>query len=251
MLAVIVSTLAYFAMHLAPELLPDIFKRAAPGRLLNIQAFLSSPLALGLALHATGQASREWTTEKTAWAGRAIPVLALVLVIAALSQSVGSRRHVMADDARVLVATRGLGDDAAQDDDAFWREARKAGLDGLVLTSRASSRPTLYSGHLPVALNVGSFDFIPYIPQTAAGVARIIEQGYGVSFSDPPADIRHGGGLPPDGGKTYWAGLTPDAWCRMSKSLGVGTVIAPNNWTVKLPPLATGARFTMYRIACD
>jgi hypothetical protein len=238
-------------MHLAPDLLPDIFTRAAPGRLLNIQAFLSSPLALGLALHATGQAAHEWTTEKFAWSGRAIPVLAVVLVIAALSQSVWSRRHVMADDARVLVATRGLGGGSAQDDTAFWRETRKAGFDDLVLTSRTSSRPTLYSGHLPVALNVGSFDFIPYIPQTAGGVARIIEQGYGVSFSDPPADIRHGGALPPDGGKTYWASLTPDAWCRMSKSLNVGAVVAPNDWTVKLPPLVTGARFTMYRIACD
>ena len=33
----------------------------------------------------------------------------------------------------------------------------------------------------------------------------------------------------------------------MSESLGVGTVVAQNDWTVKLPPLVTGARFTMYK----
>jgi hypothetical protein len=166
-----------------------------------------------------------------------------------LSQSIWSRRHVMADDARMVLATRGSA--AAAGDAQFWREAERIAPAGLVLTSREASRPALYSGHLPVALNVGSFDFIPYIPQTAGAVARIIEEGYGISFSDPPLETRHSGALPPDGGKTYWAELTTEAWCRMSKNLGVAAVLAPNSWTVRLPRLATGAQFTMYRVTCD
>ncbi|HEX3502735.1 MAG TPA: hypothetical protein VHU22_05010, partial [Xanthobacteraceae bacterium] len=158
MLAVIVSTIAYFALHLTPDLLPAIFVRAAPGRLLNVQAFLSTPMALGLALYAIGQAVRERTTDAAAWIGRALPVAALVVVAAGLTQSVLSRRHLMIDGARMMAATRGLEETSARDTAAFWRDVRESGVTGLVLTSRATSRPTLDFGHLPIALNVGAFD---------------------------------------------------------------------------------------------
>ena len=152
-----------------------------------------------------------------------------------------------------MVATRGLADasTAAQGDASFWRDVRTAGITGLVLTSREASRPALYYGHLPVALNVGSFDFIPYIPQAAGAVARIVQEGYGISFSDPPPEYRHGGKLPADGGRAYWAKLTPDDWCRISRGLGVGALVAPSGWTVKLPPVAKGAGFTLYNVLCD
>jgi hypothetical protein len=57
--------------------------------------------------------------------------------------------------------------------------------------------------------------------------------------------------LPPDGGRAYWAQLSPDGWCRISHDLDVGAVVAPNDWSVSLPRLASGAEFTMYKIACD
>jgi hypothetical protein len=251
MLAVIVSMIAYFALHLTPDLLPDIFVRAAPGRLLNVQAFLSTPMALGLAVYALGQAVRERTTDATAWIGRAFPVAALVVVAAGLTQSVLSRRNLMIEDARTMAATRGSGEASARGADAFWRDVRESGVTGLVLTSRATSRPTLDFGRLPIALNVGAFDFVPYVPQTAGAVARIIQEGYGVSFADPPPDMRHGGALPMDGGKAYWASLAPGDWCRISRSLGVRAVIAPADWIVNLPRHVSGDEFILYKIACD
>ncbi len=251
MLAVIVSTAAYFTMHLAPDLLPELVMRAAPGRLLNIQAFISTPLAIGLAACAAGQAAREWTTPATAWICRAIPVVALALIVVEFGSAVLSRRQIMIDDARLMFAPKALENGSAPAGDAaFWRNVATTGISDPVLTSRAASRPALYSGHLPVALNVGSFDFIPYIPQTAGAVAKIIQQGYGISFFDPPPEVRQGGALPFDGGRAYWAGLGPDDWCRLSKSLGIGALVAPHDWTIKLPRLLTGPRFALYRIAC-
>ncbi len=251
MLAVIASTLAYFATHLTPDLLPEIFTRAAPGRLLNVQAFLSTPMAVGLAVFAAGQAANDWTTEPTAsWFRRAIPVVALVFVLAELTAHILSRRDLMIHDAR-LIAARGPRDATAPDSAAFWRDVRQSGIARQVLASRSASRPVLDDGHLPVALNVGSFDFIPYIPRTTGAVAQIIDKGYGISFSDPPPDMRHGGALPPDGGKQYWAQLSPDDWCRISRDLDVAAVVAPSGWTLSLPRLASGAEFTMYKIACN
>jgi hypothetical protein len=249
--AVIASTLAYFAMHLTPDLLPEIFTRAAPGRLLNVQAFLSTPMAVGLAVFAAGQAADDWTTEAAAsWLRRAIPVVALVFVLAELTAHILSRRDLMIDDARLMWA-RGPRDASGPDDAAFWRDVGQSGIARQVLAARSASRPVLDDGHLPVALNVGSFDFIPYIPRTAGAVARIVDKGYGISFFDPPLDIRHGGALPPDGGRQYWAQLSPDSWCRISHDLDVGAVVAPSDWTISLPRLASGAEFTMYKIACD
>jgi hypothetical protein len=254
LLAIAASTIAYFAMHLTPDLLPEIFTRAAPGRLLNVQAFLSTPMALGLAVFAAGQAARDWTTEATATRlRRAIPVVACVIVAAELAAHILSRRNLMIDDARLMAATRGPSDASVTSGDsaAFWRDVRQLGITRQVLASRSASRPALDDGHLPVALNVGSFDFIPYIPRTAGTVARIVEQGYGVSFTDPPPDMRHGGALPPNGGRQYWAQLSIDGWCRISRDLDVAALVAPTDWTIGLPRLASGAEFTMYKIACD
>jgi hypothetical protein len=253
MLAVIASTLAYFAMHLTPGFLPQIFTRAAPGRLLNIQAFLSTPMAVGLAVFAAGQAAGDWTTEATAsWLRRAISVIALVLVLAELTAHILSRRDLMIDDVRQMAARGPRDASAAVPDSAvFWRDVRQSGIVRQVLASRSASRPVLDDGHLPVALNVGSFDFIPYIPRTAGAVAQIVDKGYGISFYDPPPDIRHGGTLPPDSGRQYWAQLSPDGWCRISRDLDVAAVVAPSDWTIGLPRVASGAEFTMYKIACN
>jgi hypothetical protein len=222
-----------------------------PGRLLNVQAFLSTPMALGLALYAIGQALRERTTATTAWMSRAFPIVALISVAAGLSQSVLSRSRLMIDDAQAMLTTQSPPDASPRDSAAFWRDARNSGVTGLVLTSRAAARPVLDFAHLPVALSVGAFDFVPYIPQTAGAVARIIQDGYGISFSDPPLDIRHGGALPFDGGKDYWARLAPQDWCRISRDLNIGAVVAPRDWTVNLPHQVSGEELTMYKIACD
>jgi len=248
LLAVIASTIAYFAEHLVPHLLPEIVLRAAPGRLLNVQAFLSTPMALGLALYAIGQAARDWRIAAVRLAGRAVPIVIALGVAVDLAGHILSRRHLISDDARAVTAlVRG----PARDDAPFWSRVRTIGATGLVLTSRSAARPALYYGHLPVALNVGAIDFIAYLPQNAGPVARIIEDGYGVSFSHPPPEFRHAGALPPDGGRAYWAQLSPDGWCRISHDLDVGAVVAPNDWSVSLPRLASGAEFTMYKIACD
>jgi hypothetical protein len=251
LLTVVVSTLAYFATHLAPALLPDIILRAAPGRLLNVQAFLSTPMTLGLVVFAIGQALNAAKAPASIRLGQAFPMIALAILALGLAQSVMSRRDAMIENAQSLLSTRGLGEGSLQNNAAFWRDVRGAGISGLILTSRAASRPTLDAGHLPIALNVGAFDFVPYIPQTAGAVARIVEEGYGVSFSDPPPGMRHGGALPMDGGKAYWAGLMPAGWCRISRDLGIGAIVAPREWTVNLPDRVIGEQFALHKINCD
>ena len=120
--------------------------------------------------------------------------------------------------------------------EAFWHRfgARKS-VDRYSESPEPLS-PTLYHGHLPVAL-YQSFDLIAYLPQTAGAVARVVEEGYGVSFFNPPPNKRYDPWLNPYAVRRYWAQHASDHWCRISRDIGIVAVVAPSSWTVRLPIL--------------
>ena len=252
LLTVIASTAAYYAVHLAPEFLPSFVLRAAPGRLLNVQAFVSTPLTLAIAITVAGRTLEAGHRAVFAWSARAMSIAALLLVVVSAASYVMVRRRAAVDYARTMLQTRILGQVSStqQEREIFRRNVRSARLTGLVLTSPTASTASIYYGHLPIALYANAFDFIPYLPQTADAVARIIQEGYGVSFSDPPFDMRHSARLAPEAGKTYWAQLSPDSWCRISRDLGLAALVAPSNWTVNLAVLVKGPEFTLYALSC-
>ena len=233
-LAVIISTIAYYVTHVVPNLLPELVIRAAPGRLLDVQAYVSTPMALALALYVADHSAKYWrTTAFTRIVGR-LPVVILLVVIAS----------------GVVYGLRPERASTQKGSEAFWHRIRSAGVSGLVLASPDASVPTLYHGHLPVALSAKGFDFIAYLPQTAGAVARVVEEGYGVSFFNPP-EMYYPGVFGSRAVRQYWAQLASDDWCRISRDIGIVAVIAPSNWTVRLPVLVSGAAFTLYSISCS
>ena len=237
-LAVIISTIAYYVAHVVPNLLPELVMRAIPGRLLNVQAYVSTPMALALALCVADHSAKYWrTTAFTRIVGR-LPVVILLVVIA---------RYSLVN----LSMAYGPSEASTQKgSEAFWHRIRSAGVSGLVLESPEASAPTLYHGHLPVAL-YQSFDLIAYLPQTAGAVARVVEEGYGVSFFNPPPNKRYDPWLEPYAVRRYWAQLASDDWCRISRDIGIVAVVAPSSWTVRLPILVPGAELTLYSISCS
>ena len=44
-------------------------------------------------------------------------------------------------------------------------------------------------------LDVSSFDFVPYFPNTAKSLAKIIEEIYGIEFTNPPIESKNNGSL--------------------------------------------------------
>ena len=233
-LAVIISTIAYYVTHVVPNLLPELVIRAAPGRLLDVQAYVSTPMALALALYVADHSAKYWrTTAFTRIVGR-LPVVILLVVIAS----------------GVVYGLRPERASTQKGSEAFWHRIRSAGVSGLVLASPDASVPTLYHGHLPVALSAKAFDFIAYLPQTAGAVARVVEEGYGVSFFNPP-EMYYPGVFGSRAVRQYWAQLASDDWCRISRDIGIVAVVAPSNWTVRLPVLVSGAAFSLYSISCS
>ncbi len=92
-------------------------------------------------------------------------------------------------------------------------------------------------------------DFFHYIPQAAGAAARIVTEGYGSPFRAPPPEVLLRNTLQ-DAGRAYWADLSGDDWCRISRDLGITALVAPTDWPVKLPPLVRGPELTLYTVSC-
>ena len=238
-LAVIISTIAYYVTHVAPNLLPEFVMRAIPGRLLNVQAYVSTPMALALALCVADHSTKYWKTTAFTRIAVRLPVVIVLAVIASYSL------------VNLVDVLRSKQASTQNGSEAFWHRIRSAGVDGLVLESPEFLAPTLYHGHLPVALYAEGFDFIAYLPQTAGAVARVVEEGYGVSFFNPPPEMWYYPGVGSGAVRRYWAQLASNDWCRISRDIGVVAVVAPSSWTVRLPILVPGAELTLYSISCS
>ena len=259
--AVAVSVPLYFALHLVPAILPQIVILVIPGRLLNIQGFVATAVAIGLAVWALDCA----LSAPVGTAGRRLGLLARRLE-ASLASALGrGRQGELAADAprvRAVLCVVILGLLVAYpshlrsrlwrvwphgEELTFWQKVRTAGIKGMVLTTAASSQAALRYGHLAVAVDLTGFDFPPYFPSTSKELAHIIEKGYGVSFHNPPPEVRYRSGLFTDIEKSYWEKLTPDVWQSLSRELGIVAVVAPSDWTMSLPAAVAGKKYTLYR----
>jgi hypothetical protein len=263
------STLIYFAVHLAPGTFPQFVIGAMPGRLIDVHAFTIFALALGFIGQAVDRIRDARVVGIPWYAGR---VLGKLRSIARVLGGAGPFGDVESVDRRTLllcsliVAILVLSPpdkfrrifvplppdshtaSVRPETHAFWDRVRQMPARGLVLAAPEAATASLFDGHLPVVLDVTSFDFAAYLPYTAGSVAQIVGVGYGIKFYDPPLDDLHQGALARDDGRTYWAGLTVAGLTRLAHELGGGAVIAANNCPVRLPALITGSRFTLYAI---
>jgi hypothetical protein len=228
----------YFAVHLVPWLVPGFVERAIPGRLLNLHAALAGVIVVGGAT---------WCVERVLvarWrhAGLIYLVFALLLAVgtgvAQPLRAFGTAASEFAERRWPHLFER----------DRFWSEVRSAGTGGLVLTSFHSTHSALVAGHLAVAFDPTGFDFVPYLPHTAAEVRRLVERGYGVSFASPPPELLRRGALEGDPQRAYWEGLGREEWAGLGAELGVAGVVAPSEWWLDLPPRVRGPHFTFYAI---
>jgi hypothetical protein len=236
--ALVASGALYFAVHLAPAGLPALIERAMPGRLLNVHAALAGVVVVGGAA---------WAVERTLvprWPRPGWLYLALAVGLAFAAGVWGPLRSFGAAAQRL--AEHRLSN--LFEPDPFWSAVREAGAGRVVLTSFGATHAALVAGHLAPALDPTGFDFVPYLPHTAAEVQRLVERGYGVSFASPPAELLRRGALEGDPQRGYWEGLGREAWSGLGAELGVAGVVAPSDWRLQLAPGVRGAHFSYYPI---
>jgi hypothetical protein len=254
------SVLLFAAAHLGSP--PQFFVNAIPGRFLNIHAYLSGAIILALAtwfftrllvmtlaelsLLIPGGLSEKYFPPGPVLTAAIYGLFALILAVRVgvwvpLEQFAANLRQF-------VVAGHAPRFESSEINEAFWAHVKQVAPRGLFLPSRAASFDAVTKGHLAIGFEPNGFDYVPYLPSTAHEVRRFVEIGYGVSFSDPPQDLRSKGSLPLDAGREYWANLSTVQWTDIGKDLGIVGLVAPRDWKIALAPDVIGTNFNLYII---
>jgi hypothetical protein len=100
----------------------------------------------------------------------------------------------------------------------------------------------------PVLIDGGGLDGLPYAIETAPAIDRILRDVYGIDLFNPPADARFGGRVPPESGRANWEAFSLARWQEIRRTYHVTEVVAPPDWHLELPAVATSAGVRLYAI---
>ena len=128
----------------------------------------------------------------------------------------------------------------------FWETIKNAEFKGYILTNGSSSIITFRKSLKPILLNPESIDGVPYFPKTAARLAVIIEEIYGISFSDPPLEFRNRAGINDDFIKLSFEKYSKEKWQDLSDKFKIDAIVIPVSWNIKLAPFTKNDRFAFY-----
>ena len=131
-------------------------------------------------------------------------------------------------------------------DKNFWNLVKSHDFDGYILTSFSSSTISMRKTLKPIILDVSSFDFVPYHPNTAKNMSTIIEKIYGISFANPPMEVRNRPYLSDEIIKLSFEKYSRKKWQQLSKDFNISAIIVPINWKIDLISQVEGKRFAFY-----
>jgi hypothetical protein len=133
-----------------------------------------------------------------------------------------------------------------KEEKSFWNKVNKIKTDGYFITGFDSSGPLLRYARKPYLINTTYFDHIPYHPYTASETRVIIEEIYGISFTNPP--IKFLGVLLDDWYKENFENRYHSEWLELSKKYNISGIITPSDWKLDLQNKIISKKFTAYII---
>ena len=137
---------------------------------------------------------------------------------------------------------------ASIEDKNFWDIVKNSEFDGYIVTSYSTSTISMRKALRPIILDVSALDFVPYVPNTAKSMSMIIEKIYGISFSNPPLEVRNQAFLSDDAIKLNFEKYSREKWQLLSKNFNLSAIIVPVNWEIDLTPLAKSNSFAFYML---
>ena len=126
---------------------------------------------------------------------------------------------------------------------AFWAQV-EAG-DGLLLTGSDLYLVQLKSRR-PVLLDGGALNWLPYVPEGAPAVERILLDVYGINEFQSSVGAR--GRLEPESGKGLWTQRSQSEWQQLRMQFNVTDVIVYDEWELGLPLVKKGFGYSLYHI---
>lgn len=282
----VIGLSAVLMSHLPPERLPSLLLILMPTRVLNINVMMFPALLLGLigvyrrsrwwswisiAVYAGllfGNRSVLWFALQYQPAWAVDPYLVLAIATGALlwmalksarenekEKPAGSAGRVstIAQGVLVGVAAIVLWIIAApqpfvfrdRTNDPFFKQMESA--DGMLLTGGPLHLVQLRARR-PVLLDGGGLDTLPYAPETGPQMERILRDVYDIDFFHPPDEVRRQAIITINVGRAAWERHSLDEWREIGRAYHVTQVVAPADWHVRLPLMATADSMRLYRV---
>jgi hypothetical protein len=98
----------------------------------------------------------------------------------------------------------------------------------------------------PVLLDGGTLDTLPYALEQGPAMDRILKDVYGVDLFNPPPEARGGGRVPHEFSRRVWEAYPVEQWQHIGRTYGVGQMIAPADWAIRLPRVAASSGLVLY-----
>ena len=128
----------------------------------------------------------------------------------------------------------------------FWNTVKNTKFEGYILTSSSSGYTILRKSLKPILINPRDIDGVPYFPKTAGRLAVIIEEIYGISFTNPPSELRNRASISEEIIKLNFEKYSKEKWQQLSRDFNIGSVIVPVNWNINLVPFAKNNKLAFY-----
>jgi len=121
----------------------------------------------------------------------------------------------------------------------------------ILIATRNELQALLRECSMPIIIDPENLDMIPYLPQKADELSKIISIGYGIDYFDPPLEIRKRGSL--NDNKVYiykeiWESRTFMEWQAVKQQLNIYEIAAPLDWEIDLPRVAVLKESAIYSL---
>ena len=282
-----VSVVFVFVSWVPPERLPRWLVMLMPTRLLNVATMTFTAMVLGLAgairqrwgpwltvaiaaLLLAGRRSLLWDwVRQQGWADGApyrvdpagvLAVATLLLIVYAFARRrEGNRRPlvpnaILAALVLVVVAIGIRPVLAARSAESVYRDR----TNDLFFQTVARGRGLLLTGgdlyliqlrtRRPILLNGGALDSLPYAPESAPVMDRVLRNVYGIDLFNPPPGTPKMAVVPNAYNRQLWQGYSGDRWQQIKREYNVSQVMVPADWQLSLPIVAQSRHYLLYEI---
>ena len=233
--SIFLSTVFYFSYKIFYPYMPDLIVRTMPARYTIMHSIIGWPLILGMLFVFI----QKFEKKNKIFNNSALFLIILIILFYSVSHyKVFIKLQNLFINKTIEITSVG--------DKNFWNLVKNYDFNGYILTSFSSSTISMRKTLKPIILDVSSFDFVPYHPNTAKNMSIIIEKIYGISFADPPMEVRNRPYLSDEIVKLSFEKYSREKWQQLSKDFNIGAIIVPVKWKINLIPNAEGERFAFY-----
>ena len=228
--SVILSTFVYFLFKFFHPYKPDLILRTMPTRFATLHSIIGWPLLLGILFVLTKEFSKR------------LGYILIIFIIVSYSIS----HHKVFFKLHNLFIKNTSKQLESLEEVNFWNDIKEIKSNGYILTTYSTSIVSMRRSLKPILLDVTSFDFVPYYPNTAKNLSRIIENVYGIPFNNPPENIANKPFLLDENIKPNFENYTEENWKELSKNYNFFGIVVPVNWNINLPLKIKNKKFAFY-----